>query len=98
MSWTRKDGRPYERRSYFRTPRGGVVRILGVTYKPGREPLPERLWNTRALFHVSRSDRIHVSLWGSEAQARTTDEEKMEWPGPFCEDGTFKWEWWVPNE
>lgn len=97
MTWTRKDGRVYARRSYFRTPRGGRVTINGATYKPGREPLPKRLWGVRALFHVIVCDRIHVSLWGSEAMAKATTEEAMEWPGPFCDEGTFKWEWWVPS-
>jgi len=40
-----------------------------------------------------------VCLWGSEKAYRyngdeTGTDEEMDWPGPFCEDGYFKWEWW----
>jgi len=47
--WTKKDGSHYLRREFYRTPRNGLVRILGEWFEPAREPLPERLWGTQRL-------------------------------------------------
>ncbi len=49
------------------------------------------------LYYIGkRWDDSFVALWGSEEQyrAKTDEESNALWPGPFCEDGFFKWEWW----
>lgn len=98
------------RRTRFavRTIRNGRVKILGSEWEPSREPCPERFEGMRAAFGLywgppnwthgngvaqrydERGLMNGVSLWGSETAFRGEDD----WPGPFCEDGTFKWEWW----
>ena len=96
------------RRQHFavRTIRNGRVRILGHEYEPSRESA-ERFNGMRAAFGLywgpagydcydERGLLDAVSLWGSEEQyqAKTDEESERLWPGPFCEDGYFKWEWW----
>lgn len=96
---------PRRPRFAVRTIRNGKVRILGYEWEPFREPCPERFEGMRAAFGLywGQPDWGHgttryderglmngVSLWGSEAAFRGEDD----WPGPFCEDGVFRWEWW----
>lgn len=87
-----------------RTIRNGRVRILGHEYEPSREPTPERFEGMRAAFGLywgprswasydSRGLMDSVSLWGSETAFRSENLAE-DWPGPFCEEGVFKWEWW----
>lgn len=39
-----------------------------------------------------------LSLWGSEAMYRCNNPGGADfdalWPGPFCDNGVFRWEWW----
>lgn len=93
------------RRPHFavRTIRNGRVRILGHTWEPSRIPCPPRFDGLRAAFGLywgpeswqnydERGLMDGVSLWGSEKAYTSTAE--ADWPGPFCEEGYFKWEWW----
>lgn len=96
-----------EPRFVVRTIREGKVRILGHDYVPiGLPTLPEHE-GQRAAFALywgppnferydARGLMASVSLWGSEAAFNYQDGPLTPdlWPGPFCEDGTFKWEWW----
>ena len=95
MSWNNR------RRFAIRTIRpDGTVEINGRVFESAQEPVPTRLRGKRAAFGLyyvgDRWDDAHVSLWGDEESFRATDEETSTrlWPGPFCEDGVFKWEWW----
>jgi ssDNA-binding Zn-finger/Zn-ribbon topoisomerase 1 len=94
--------KPYE----IRTIRNGRVRIFGREYQPDQDAT--RFDGMRAAFGLyygppgfgpydaTGLDRTTVTLWGSEAQynAVTQEDYVALWPGPFCEDGVFKWEWW----
>lgn len=92
-----------KRRFALRTIRNGAVTIYGRVYKPERDAT--RFDGMRAAFGLYYGppclqgydeDGLQtgfVSLWGSE-KAYKSDDPEVDWPGPFCEDGVFKWEWW----
>lgn len=72
-------------------------------YEPAGEPVRERHEGMRAAFALywgppdgqqydERGLMYSVALWGSEAAYLNPEDD--DWPGPFCEDGRFKWEWW----
>lgn len=99
-----------KRRFALRTIRNGRVRILGDYYEPSREPTPELFEGMRAAFGLywgppswgrydERGLMDGVCLWGSEKAYHAVndpsdDDEVHDWPGPFCENGYFKWESW----
>lgn len=100
----RHDGMNRRPRFALRTIRNGRVRIYGKDWAPAREPCPERFEGMRAAFGLywgepgwhrydERGLMDGISLWGSEKAYR---DPEADWPGPFCEDGVFKWEWWKP--
>lgn len=97
----------YRPRFVLRTIHNGHIRLFGRIWAPHRDPCPERFNGLRAAFGCywgpvnqqvgrGRYDKYGlmdaISLWGSEQAYRGEDD----WPGPFCEDGHFKWEWWKP--
>jgi hypothetical protein len=67
------------------------VRIFGHTYRPRLDAT--RFAGMRAAFGLYGVDYPSVSLWGSEKMYRAKDAE-TDWPGPFCEGGYFRWDWW----
>jgi hypothetical protein len=77
--------------------RDGSVLIYGRTFKPMLDA--SKFAGMRAAFGLyldhwtGKHDGRAVSLWGTERAYRSKD-ESIDWPGPFCEDGKFKWEWW----
>ena len=83
----------------------GRVKILGDFYAP-REPLLPEHEGMRAAFALywmnlspgetypgydERGLMTTVSLWGSE---KAYLDPEADWPGPFCQGGVFRWEWW----
>lgn len=86
-----------------------VVRVIRGCGEFGRVRIGGRRYRCRgaARFHGMKAafglyyigDRLEpvCCLWGSEEQFRASDQPaayESLWPGPFCEDGKFKWEWW----
>lgn len=75
----------------------GSVRIMGDTYRPSNDIT--KFAGVRAAFglYYNGTERMKsfVFLWGTEEEFKYDGEDLSKvWPGPFCEDGTFKWEWW----
>lgn len=84
-----------KRRFVVRTIRNGQVRILGRDYRPDEDA--SRFNGRRAAFGLYWRGELQepfVSLWGTEAAYRNVEDEGIDWPGPFCEKGVFKWVWW----
>lgn len=87
----------------IRTIRDGKVLIKGRYYAPDLDA--SRFNGIRAAFGLYWTGQEwnddSVSLWGSEDYYNWSKTEHSEaeppgdlWPGPFCENGLFKWEWW----
>lgn len=86
---------PKHPRFVLRTIKDGAVKIFGSTYRPDLDA--SRFDGMRAAFGLyytgGERDRKFVALWGSE-EAYKDPENEAYWPGPFCDEGVFRWEWW----